>query len=118
MRPTVTDTKEQPIYQKEDFLPHFKPQDVTIIRVAENKNFDGSIIREVPSDTTHLLMRYMDRINKKDLERLPHLKYVGITSTGWWDMYFDRFTTTFGLGFCIPDILSQILFPKLILRKG
>lgn len=87
---TVIDQKEHPIYSKDDFLQRFKAEEIVILCVPESKTFDGTILKEVPTDTTHLLMRVLDKVDEENLKLLPKLKYIGITSTGWWDQYFDR----------------------------
>lgn len=89
---TVIDQKEHPIYSKEDFIQCFKKEEIMILYVSESKSFNGSILKNIPTDTTHLLMRVLDKIDESNLKTLPKLEYIGITSTGWWDQYFNKKT--------------------------
>jgi len=86
----LIDQKEHPIYSKDDFLQCFKPEEIIILQVPENKSFDGSVLKSIPTDTTHIIMRVLDKVDESILKILPELKYIGITSTGWWDEYFNR----------------------------
>lgn len=87
---TVIDQLENPLYIKEDFVSIFAADEIVILRVPENIDFDGSIISKVPRETTHLLMRIIDKLDATELDHLNNLKYVGICSTGWWDEYFNE----------------------------
>jgi len=90
MKLTIIDQKEHPIYLNDDFLQCFKPEEIVILCVPESKSFDGSILQSISTDTTHLIMRVLDKVDEDNLKKLEKLEYIGITSTGWWDQYFDR----------------------------
>jgi phosphoglycerate dehydrogenase-like enzyme len=62
---------------------------INFLYVDENKNFNWEITKLIPEKTEYLIMNVIDKIKKEDLERLKNLKYIWITSTWWWDKYFD-----------------------------
>jgi len=89
MHLSVIDSRKTPIFKKAKLRQLFPDATLTYIRAPHERAIDGSIISKAPSTTTHLILRALDRINRKDLTRLPELRYVGICSNGWWDYYFD-----------------------------
>ncbi len=90
MRLTVLDLQSNPVFEEEDFLQGFEDFELTYIRVLANVNFDGMLVTQAPTDTTHLVMATPDRIGAHELQQLPSLKYVGLAFTGFWDKVFDQ----------------------------
>ncbi len=90
MKLAVLDLKIDPVFRDADFLQLFDDLEITYIQISSNENFDGSLVAQVPANTTHLVMATPDRIGTDELRHLPSLKYIGLAFTGFWDKIFDQ----------------------------
>jgi lactate dehydrogenase-like 2-hydroxyacid dehydrogenase len=89
MKLVILDIKGDTLFDEADFSEFSQFENIQISLLASDEPLDGSIYRSIPSNTTHVISRLVDRLGKDELDCLPCLQYVGLAFSGWWDKYFD-----------------------------
>lgn len=88
MKLTIVQEKQNILYTNDDFIKVNLLNPIKYIYDNEIGINDVST-RNIPEETTHLLLDAVIKIDSIQLNRLKKLEYIGTTYTGWWDKYFD-----------------------------
>jgi lactate dehydrogenase-like 2-hydroxyacid dehydrogenase len=88
MNITVLNTQSQELFSTKDFLD-LREHSLKLLSLPQPTPPTEDALSEIPPETTCLLSDLTFKLTEAGLTQLPRLEYIGLSYTGWWDMYFD-----------------------------